>query len=62
MSVSVLPGRNTGVDYHFLLQEIFLTQGSHLLLFVSPALAADSLPLSHLGRFHIYITLVALFS
>ena len=40
------PSKNTGVGYHFLLQGIFLTQGSN------PRLLhwqADSLPLSHLG-------------
>ena len=39
------PGKNTGVDCHFLIQGIFLTQGSN----PSPALPADSLPLSHWG-------------
>ena len=39
------PGKNTGVSCHFLLQGIFLTQGSNALL--SPAL--DSLALHHLG-------------
>ena len=34
------PGKNTGVDYHFLLQEIFQTQGSNPGL---PALEADAL-------------------
>ena len=40
------PGKNTGVGCHFLLQGIFLSQGSnpHLLQW-----QADSLPLSHLG-------------
>ena len=40
------PGKNTGVVCHFLLQGIFLTQGSN------PSLLhwwADSLPLSHPG-------------
>ena len=40
------PGKNTGVGCHFLLQGIFLTQGSN------PRLLhwqADPLPLSHLG-------------
>ena len=32
------PGKNTGVGCHALLQEIFLTQGSNLSLFTSPAL------------------------
>ena len=35
------PGKNTGVGCHFLLQGIFLTQGSNS---GSPALQADSLP------------------
>ena len=33
------PGKNTGVGCHFLLQGIFLTQGSKLSLLMSPALA-----------------------
>ena len=40
------PGKNTGVGCHFLLQGIFLTQGSN------PGVLhwqVDSLPLSHLG-------------
>ena len=41
-----LPGKNTGVGCHFLLQGIFLTQGSNLCLLHQQA---DSLPLSHLG-------------
>ena len=40
-------GKNTGVGCHFLLQGIFLTQGSNLHLFVSPALQMDPLLLSH---------------
>ena len=39
------PGNNTGVGCHFLLQGIFLTQGSNLHLL---HWQADSLPLSHL--------------
>ena len=42
------PGENTGVGCHFLLQGIFLTRGLNPSP-VSPALQADSLPLSHLG-------------
>ena len=38
------PDKNTWVDYHFLLQEIFLTQGLKLCLL---HWQADSLPLSH---------------
>ena len=37
------PGENTGMGCHFLLQGIFLTQKS-------PALQADSLPLSNQGN------------
>ena len=40
------PGKNTGVGYHFLLQGIFLRQGSNSQLL---HWQADSLPLSHLG-------------
>ena len=40
------PGENTGVGYHFLFLEIFPSQGLNPL---SPALQADSLPLSHCG-------------
>ena len=40
------PGKNTGVGCHFLLQGIFLMQGSNLHLL---HWQADSLPLSHLG-------------
>ena len=39
-------GKSTGVGYHFLLQGIFLTQGSNLHLL---QWQADSLPLSHQG-------------
>ena len=39
-------GKNTGVAFHFLLQRIFLTEGSNLCL---PHWQADSLPLSHQG-------------
>ena len=41
------PGKDTGVGCRFLLQGIFLTQGSSLYLL---HWQADSLPLSHLGR------------
>ena len=43
------PDKNTGLGSHFLLQGIFPTQGSNSCLSLSPALQADSLPLSHLG-------------
>jgi len=42
------PGKNTGMGCHFLLQEIFLTQGSHAP--GSPALQADSLPSEPPGK------------
>ena len=42
----IFPGKNTGVGWHFLLQEVFLTQGSNLVLL---HWQVDSLPLSHLG-------------
>ena len=41
------PGKNTEVSYHFLLQGVFLTQGSNLCLL---HWQADSLPLSHWGN------------
>ena len=44
------PGKNTGVDCHFLLQGIFPTQGSSLhLLHVFAELQTDSLPVSQQG-------------
>ena len=44
------PDKNAGVHYHFLLQGIFLTQGSNPCLL---PWQADSLPLSHQGSpFH----------
>ena len=51
------PGTNTGVGCYFLLQKIFLIQGSNLCLL---HWQADSLPLSHLGspweeHIHIYL-------
>ena len=42
------PGKNAWVGCHFLLQGIFPTQESNPSL-ASPAVAADSLPLCHLG-------------
>ena len=44
-----LPGNNTGVGCHFLLQGIFLTQGSNLSLFCLLHWQVDSFPLCHLG-------------
>ena len=43
------PGWNIGVGYHFLLQGIFLTQGSNLDLLCLLHRQADSLSLCHLG-------------
>ena len=44
------PGKDTGMGCHFLLQGIFLTQGSNQISCKSPALQADSLLLSHWGN------------
>ena len=46
------PDKNTGMTFHFLLQGIFLTQGSHLQHW-----QVDSLPVSHQGSLVIYSTL-----
>ena len=43
------PGKNTGVRSHFLLQGIFLTQGSNLRLLYLLHWQVDSLPLHDLG-------------
>ena len=43
------PGKNTSMDYHFLLPGIFLTQGFNLCLLHLLHRQADSLPLCHLG-------------
>ena len=43
------PGKNTGVNHHFILQGIFLTQGSNLCL-LSPALAGEFFTTESLGR------------
>ena len=43
------PGKNTGVDCHFLLQGIFPTQGSNPCLLHLLQRQVDSIPLSHLG-------------
>ena len=45
------PGKNTGVGCHFLLQEIFLTQGLNPSP-ESPALAGEFSILSHQGSIH----------
>ena len=44
------PGKNIGVGCHFLLQGIFLTQGSNLHLPCLLHWQAVSLPVSHLGK------------
>ena len=44
------PGKNTEVGCHFLLQGIFLTQGSNLRLLHLLHWQADSLPVSHQGN------------
>ena len=44
------PGKNTGVGFHFLLQGIFLTQGSNLCLLYLLHWQADSLPLAPSGK------------
>ena len=46
------PGKNTGVGCHFLLQEIFLTQGQYLRLLWLLHWQADSLPLAPPGKPH----------
>ena len=43
------PGKNTGVACSFLLQGVFLTQGSNLSVLHLLHWQADSLPLSHRG-------------
>ena len=45
------PGKNTGVDCHFLFQGIFPIQGSNLCLLHLLHHQVDSLPLSHWGIF-----------
>ena len=47
-SVYGIPGKNTGVGCHFLLQSIFPTQGIEPTSPASPTWQADSLPLGHL--------------
>ena len=44
------PGKNTGVDWYFPLEGIFLDQGSNLCLLSLLHWQVDSLPLSRLGR------------
>ena len=49
------PGKNTGMDCHFLLQEILLTQGLNLGL---PHCRQRLYPLSHQGRYHMILIFV----
>ena len=49
----IFPSKDTGVGCHFLLQGIFLTQGSNPSLLHLLHWQAESLPLSHLGK-HLY--------
>ena len=44
------PGKNTGVDYHALLQGIFLTQGLNLTLLCLLYWQVGSLPLAPPGK------------
>ena len=50
------PGKNTGPHCHFLLQGIFLTQGSNSGLLHLLHWQVDSLPLHHLGSLKIMIS------
>ena len=45
----IFPGKNSGVGCHFLLQRIFLTQGSNPRLLHLQHWQVDSLPLHDLG-------------
>ena len=47
--LGIFPGKNTGAIGHFLLQGVFLTQGSNPSLWHLLHWRADFLPLSHLG-------------
>ena len=51
------PGKNTGLDCHFLLQGIFLIQGLKLCLLSVLHWQVDSLPLHFLGSPFIFLTL-----
>ena len=48
------PGKNTGVGCHFLLQGIFLSQGSNPCFLPPLHWQTDSLPLSHVGLSNCY--------
>jgi len=48
---------NSGVDCHFLLQEVFRTQGSNPCLWHLLYQQADSLPLSHMGSSQYNVTI-----
>ena len=56
------PGKNTGVGCHFLLQGIFLIQGSNPYLLCLLHWQADSLPSCHLGSLHQFPRLITHFS
>ena len=45
------PGKNTGMGCHFLLQKIFLTQGSNLRLLSLLHWQTNPIPLNHLGSY-----------
>ena len=49
------PGKNTGVDCHFLLSGIFLTAGSNSSFLCLLHWKADSLPLSHLLKPQLFL-------
>ena len=49
LSMGFFSGKNTGPSYHFLLQGIFLTQGSNLRLRYLQPWQVDSLPPRHQG-------------
>ena len=57
----ILPGKNTGVGCHALLQGIFLTQGSNLSPLCLLRWQTDSLPLSYQGSTK-YPTVIVLLS
>ena len=52
------PGKNTGVGCHFLLQGIFLTQGSNLHLLHLVPWQADPLPLCQLGSSFYWVDMI----
>ena len=54
------PGKNTGVGCHFLLQGVFLIQGSNFCLLRLLYSQVDSLPLCHLGSDIIFLWQIVL--